>query len=126
MKNINKFFYIFLWYIRKNIFNIGCLMVCANMANMLLRFLAGIKEDLETIQVEVQAISAPALFSSFWALVGVLAYRKDGQYGAPPGMLYMQEKELLAEKEPLLKQNEWAESHANGSTRASLAAYGSE
>ena len=58
--------------------------------------------------------------------MGVIAYRKDGQYGAPPGMLYMQDRERLEEEGRLLKGKEWGDSHADQSTRAFLAAYGSE
>ena len=58
--------------------------------------------------------------------MGVIAYRKDGQYGAPPGMLYMQDRERLEEEERLLKGKECGDSHAGESTRAFLCPYGSE
>jgi hypothetical protein len=32
-------------------------------------------------------------------MVGIMAYHKDGEYEAPPGMLYMQNKAELEEKE---------------------------
>jgi len=43
----------------------------------------------------------PTFFGTFWIIMGVLAYRKNGEYGAPWGLLYMQqeqEREKLNEK----------------------------
>lgn len=41
----------------------------------------------------------PAAFLLFWIVISVIAYQKDGDYDAPPGMLYMQDKAELEEKE---------------------------
>lgn len=41
----------------------------------------------------------PAILSIFWIIISVIAYQKDGEYDAPPGMLYMQDKAELEEKE---------------------------
>jgi len=35
----------------------------------------------------------PILFASLWIILGVIAYRKKGEYGAPWGLLYMQQEE---------------------------------
>jgi hypothetical protein len=36
---------------------------------------------------------APTIFASIWVIIGVIAYRKNGEYGAPWGLLYMQQEE---------------------------------
>lgn len=35
----------------------------------------------------------PMIFSSLWIILGIIAYRKKGEYGAPWGLLYMQQEE---------------------------------
>lgn len=34
----------------------------------------------------------PTFFASLWIVIGVIAYRKKGEYGAPWGLLYMQQE----------------------------------
>ena len=36
---------------------------------------------------------APTIFASLWIIIGSIAYRKNGEYGAPWGLLYMQQEE---------------------------------
>lgn len=43
----------------------------------------------------------PTTFGALWIILGIIAYRKNGEYGAPWGLLYMQqeqEREKLNEK----------------------------
>lgn len=35
----------------------------------------------------------PSIFASLWVILGIIAYRKKGEYGAPWGLLYMQQEE---------------------------------
>jgi len=36
---------------------------------------------------------APTIFATIWVIIGVIAYRKNGEYGAPWGLLYMQQEQ---------------------------------
>lgn len=55
----------------------------------------------------------------FWVMITIISHSKDGEYDAPPGMLYMQEKAELEEKEKsfILQDKDYAkESNLFGST----------
>ena len=68
----------------------------------------------------------PAIFLLFWIVISIIAYQKNGDYDAPPGMLYMQDKAELEEKERsfLLQQEKDSQGEASyffGSTQAGSA-----
>jgi hypothetical protein len=76
----------------KNIVIISCLMIFENILNIILRFTVGLKlilVDLKFDQVMIKNIVIPVVFTILWAIIGYIAYRKAGEYGAPPGLLYM-------------------------------------
>lgn len=50
-------------------------------------------------KIALENFMIPAILSIFWIIISVIAYQKDGEYDAPPGMLYMQDKAELEEKE---------------------------
>lgn len=41
----------------------------------------------------------PLIFLNLWIAIAIFAYSKDGEYDAPPGMLYMQSKAENMEKQ---------------------------
>ena len=74
-------------------------MVSANLLNMLLRFFVGIKDDLFIDHRALKNVLVPVIFAMLWIMVCILAYGKKGEYGAPPGMLYMQDRAEFEEKQ---------------------------
>jgi len=44
-------------------------------------------------------VLVPVIFAMLWIMVCILAYGKKGEYGAPPGMLYMQDRAEFEEKQ---------------------------
>ena len=57
-----------------------------------MRFIVGIKIIMDTLRYDkarVIQFVIPVLFGIVWAVVLYLARKKNGDYGAPPGMLYM-------------------------------------
>ena len=37
-------------------------------------------------------VRTPSIYAMLWMAIGLVGYMKNGEYGAPPGMLYMQDK----------------------------------
>ena len=67
-------------------------MIFENILNIILRFTVGIKLLLVQFaldQVLVKNMIVPVIFSALWSVVCYIAYSKSGEYGAPPGLLYM-------------------------------------
>lgn len=71
-------------------------MICENILNVILRFTVGIKLLLVKLafdKVLLKNLIIPICFVFMWLIICFVAYKKNGDYGAPPGMLYMQFKE---------------------------------
>ena len=47
----------------------------------------------------------PVVFTILWSIICYIAFRKQGNYGAPPGLLYMQAEMEFNEKTRLLKED---------------------
>ena len=65
-------------------------MLSENVLNFILRFFVGLK-ILFIEKMSLRNFLVPVIFGAAWAIIIVLAYRKDGEYGAPRGLLYMQD-----------------------------------
>lgn len=76
----------------RNVSKIAYLMLSENILNCILRFFVGIKL-LFFEKMTLKNFLVPAIFASIWAVVAILSYQKNGDYGAPRGLLYMQEEE---------------------------------
>jgi len=83
-------------------------MLSANLLDLLIKVFVGIKNDLFidhrailSGQVSVKSqemlvgFLAPAIFSALWVIIATIAHSKNGDYKAPPGMLYMQDQAEL-------------------------------
>jgi len=83
-------------------------MIFENILNIILRFTVGIKLLLVKLtldQVLVKNMVVPVVFTVLWSLICYIAFLKSGDYGAPPGLLYMQAEMEFNEKTRLLKED---------------------
>lgn len=83
-------------------------MILENILNIILRFTVGLKLILVKLcfdQVLIKNIVIPIVFTLLWTVIGYMAYRKNGEYGAPPGLLYMQAEQEYTEKTKQLKED---------------------
>lgn len=64
-------------------------MANAYFLNMLLKLFVGIKQNMFNSNSSLQSFLIPAVFLLLWIVVGIIASNRDGEYDAPPGMLYM-------------------------------------
>ena len=97
-----RFKHAFSRHTNRNISKIAYLMLSENVLNCILRFFVGLKL-LFFEKMTLKNFLVPAVFGAIWAIVAVLAYQKQGNYGAHRGMLYMQEEQE--------KKNEKVESY---------------
>jgi hypothetical protein len=70
-------------------------MLTENILNLIIRFFVGLKFMLISIDEKASIKSIvymliPILFASLWTFICCKALKKDGDYGAPPGLMYMQ------------------------------------
>ena len=70
-------------------------MLSENILNFILRFFVGLKSMLKNFDEKseiksVVYIVIPIFFAICWAFVNCKARKADGNYGAPPGMMYQQ------------------------------------
>lgn len=82
----------------RNIVYISVLMMSENALNLTLKFAEGVKHIFLSVSLLTNLI-LPAVLCSMWLGVFVVAYAKDGDYGAPPGMLYMQQQDEQLQRE---------------------------
>ena len=73
-----------------NVRSVCCLMIFQNLMNSILGFGVGIKILFGTRKSLVDAL-VPFAFFVAWIFVFYNAYKKNGNYNAPPGLLYMQQ-----------------------------------
>lgn len=78
----------------RNIVKICILMMSENALNCLLKFAVGVKHIFLSLSLLTNLI-LPSVFFALWIGVFAIAYAKNGEYQAPPGMLYMQQEEEL-------------------------------
>ena len=67
-------------------------MFTENILNFVLRFIVALKTMVDTLRndkTRVIYMVVPLLFAIVWAGIFYFANKKKGEYGAPPGMLYM-------------------------------------
>jgi len=64
-------------------------MLIENVMNFVLRFLVGLKLLFNTRET-LENFIIPLVFACFWLVIYVLSMKRDGEYGAPAGLLYMQ------------------------------------
>lgn len=67
-------------------------MVTQNTLVALLRLFVGLK-SMFTDLTSKQNLLIPAVFGTIWLLLAYLSYKKNGDYGAPWGLLYSQQEE---------------------------------
>lgn len=80
---------------QRNIISITYMMLSENVLNFILRFFVGLKSMLKNFdeKSEIKSLvymTIPLLFGICWAFVCCKAKKKNGEYGAPPGMMYQQ------------------------------------
>jgi hypothetical protein len=83
-------------------------MICENIANVILRFTVGLKVLLVKLTIDAVLLKnfmLPLMFVCLWMAICYVAYCKNGDYGAPPGMLYMQYCEEIEEKQRQITQD---------------------
>ena len=76
-----------------NIVRISHLMLLENILNFVLSIIVGVKMILETLRndkTRLFCLTVPIFFGLFWLMILNSAKAKKGEYGSPPGMLYMQ------------------------------------
>lgn len=76
-----------------NIVKISYLMFSENILNFILRFVVALKTMVDTLmydKLRVVYLMVPLLFGIVWVIICYFASAKKGEYGAPPGMMYMQ------------------------------------
>ena len=66
-------------------------MLSENVLNFILRFFVGLKL-LFNEKMSLRNFIVPAIFGFTWAIIVIIAYGKDGEYGAPRGLLFMQDQ----------------------------------
>ena len=76
-------------------------MLSENVLNCILRFFVGLKL-LFFEKMSLKNFLVPAIFGVAWIIIVILAYQKNGEYGAPRGLLYLQDQD---EKKHLLGKN---------------------
>ena len=67
-------------------------MFSENILNFILRFVVALKTMVDTLmydKLKVVYLMVPLLFGIIWVIICYIASAKRGEYGAPPGMLYM-------------------------------------
>ena len=69
------------------------MMLSENILNFILRFFVGLKSMLKNFdeKSEIKSIVymiIPIFFGICWAFICCKALKQDGEYGAPPGMMY--------------------------------------
>ena len=87
-----KFRHAFSIHTQHNIFRICCLMLSQNILVGILRLFVGLK-IMFVDMASRENFFAPTILATLWIIIGVIAYRKNGEYGAPWGLLYMQQEE---------------------------------
>jgi hypothetical protein len=76
------------------------MMLCENILNFILRFFVGLKFMLNNVD-EKNSIKSlvymviPIIFAITWGIICCKSRKKNGEYGAPAGMMYMQQKAEL-------------------------------
>lgn len=70
---------------QRNIVKISFLMLSENTLNGLLKFAVGVKH-IFLYKVFLTNLILPAVFLTIWTGILIIACRKDGEYGAPPGL----------------------------------------
>lgn len=74
---------------QRNIVKISILMMSENSLNITLKFAVGVKHIFLS-QSFLTSMILPCLFFGLWSIILYFSNKKDGDYGAPPGLLYMQ------------------------------------
>lgn len=93
----------------RNIIYVSVLMMSENASNMTLKFAEGVKHIFLDLTLVTNLVVPAALFC-IWFGIFVVAYGKDGDYGAPPGMLYIQqEDEQIKRERQFIKELEKAQ-----------------
>jgi hypothetical protein len=67
-------------------------MFTENILNFVLRFIVALKTMVDTLRNDksrVIYLTVPVIFGIVWAVICYIAAKKKGDYGAPPGMMYM-------------------------------------
>ena len=68
------------------------LMFTENILNFILRFIVALKMMVDTLsndKTKMVYLIIPLIFGIVWVTICYFASKKNGEYGAPPGMLYM-------------------------------------
>ena len=83
-------------------------MIIENIANVILRFTVGLKLVFIKLTLDIVILKnfmVPLMFVCLWIAICYVAYCKNGDYGAPPGMLYMQYCQEIDDKERQITQD---------------------
>lgn len=72
-----------------------------NALNCLLKFAVGVKHIFLSLSFLTNMI-LPTLFFALWLGVFAIAYTKNGEYQAPPGLLYMQQEDEQNKRRDML------------------------
>jgi hypothetical protein len=78
-------------------------MMSENALNCLLKFAVGVKH-IFLYKSFLTNMILPSLFFFGWAIVLYLSNSKNGEYGAPPGLFYMQQEDELMKRERHLQE----------------------
>jgi len=76
------------------------MMLSENILNFILRFFVGLKSMLKNFDEKSEIKSViymviPIFFGTCWAFICCNARKKNGEYGAPPGMMYQHDKQEI-------------------------------
>ena len=86
-----RFKYAFSRQTSKNVVHICYLMLTENILNAFLRLVVGVK----VLFIDKRTLGnmlLPVFFAVLWSMIATIACNADGNYNAPPGMLYMQQE----------------------------------
>jgi hypothetical protein len=78
-------------------------MISENALNCTLKFAVGVKHIFLYKSLLTNMI-LPVVFFSIWTIIGFNANSKNGDYGAPPGLLYMQQEDDISKRERYMQE----------------------
>ena len=75
---------------QRNVVKISILMMSENALNCTLKFAVGVKH-IFLYKSFLTNLILPVVFFTLWSIVYFISNSKNGEYGAPAGLLYMQQ-----------------------------------
>mmetsp|Transcript_24173 Transcript_24173/g.37165 ORF Transcript_24173/g.37165 Transcript_24173/m.37165 type:complete len:144 (-) Transcript_24173:832-1263(-) len=78
----------------RNLIKISWIMLSENLLNLILRLFVQVK-TMDFKRENLISCFVPVVFAICWAVICYLSTKKQGDYGAPPGLLWKQSKDFI-------------------------------